>query len=94
MAIVSIREAKNKLAELGHRAESGERIIVTRHGKPAFELVPPQKKGGLNLEAGAEYLRSIGIEPRGSWISPDFDAPLPEDFLLQPLPEPAPRKLG
>jgi prevent-host-death family protein len=94
MATVSLREAKDRLSELGHRAEAGERIIVTRHGKPAFELVPMQKKGGLDLEAGEAYLRSKGIEPRESWIAPDFDDPLPEDFLLHPLPEPPPRKIG
>jgi antitoxin (DNA-binding transcriptional repressor) of toxin-antitoxin stability system len=94
MITVSIREAKNKLTELARRVEAGERIIVTRHGKPVLEMVQPTRKGGLNLEAGEAYLRSKGIEPRESWISPDFDDPLPEDFLLQPLPESPPRKLG
>jgi antitoxin (DNA-binding transcriptional repressor) of toxin-antitoxin stability system len=74
--------------------EAGESITVTRNGKPVLELVPHRKRGGLNLEAGEAYLRSKGIEPGESWISPDFDDPLPEDFLLNPLPEPSSRKLG
>ena len=85
MATVSLREAKDRLSELGHRAEAGERIIVTRHGKPAFELVPMQKKGGLDYEAGEAYLKSKGITRKESWIADDFDDPLPEDFLITPI---------
>ena len=35
-------EAKNKLAELLDRAEHGEEIIITRHGKPVARLGPVQ----------------------------------------------------
>ncbi len=87
MATVSLREAKDKLSELGHRAEAGERIIVTRHGKPAFELAPTQKKGGLDLEAGDRWLLARGLKRPVIWMADDFDDPLPEDFLLHPLPE-------
>ncbi len=85
MTTVSIREAKNKLTELGRRAEGGERIVVTRHGRPAFELVPLQRKGGINYEAGEAYLKSKGITRTESWIAADFDDPLPEDFLITPI---------
>ena len=33
-------EAKNKLGMLLDRVESGEEIIITRHGKPVARLVP------------------------------------------------------
>jgi prevent-host-death family protein len=82
---VSIREAKNKLLELGRRAEAGERIIVTRHGKPAFELNPVRKTKGIDWEAGERWLRSQGITRKQGWIAPDFDDPLPEDFLITPI---------
>ncbi len=36
-------EAKNKLAELLDRAENGEEIIITRHGKQVARLLPIQK---------------------------------------------------
>lgn len=86
MNTVSIREAKNRLTELARLVEAGERITVTRHGKPAFDLVPHQpRKGGINWEAGEAYLRSKGITRVRSWISPDFDDPLPEDFLITPI---------
>ncbi len=42
---VAVREAKNRLSALGNKAHSGERIIVTRNGKPWFDLVPHERKG-------------------------------------------------
>ena len=86
MSTISIKEAKDRFAELGRRAESGETIVVTRHGKPVFELNPHKRKGGLDMEAGRRYLDSIGVKDPFPYIADDFDDPLPEDFLLRPLP--------
>ena len=86
MSTVSIKEAKNRLTELARRVEQGETVVVTRNGKPVFDLVPHRKKGGVNLEAGWAYLRSKGITSPVPYIAPDFDDPLPEDFLITPLP--------
>jgi prevent-host-death family protein len=84
MSTVSIREAKNKLTELARRVEGGETIIVTRNGKPVFDLVPHKPKGGINWEAIEEFKKKHGIESLFPYIAEDFDDPLPEDFLLQP----------
>ena len=82
---VSIKEAKNRLSELLHRAEKGETVVLTRHGKPVADLVPHSpKKGGINWEALAEYKRKHGIEKFVDFIPDDFDDPLPEDFLITP----------
>jgi len=86
MKTVSIRDAKKRLTELAREVEGGETIVVTRNGRPVFDLVPHQKRGGLNLEAGQAYLRSKGITTTEMYIADDFDDPLPEDFLLRPLP--------
>lgn len=85
MSTVSIREAKNRLTELARLVEKGERVTVTRHGKPVFDLVPHEQKGGINWEAGEAYLKSKGVVRRQGWIAPDFDDPLPEDFLITPI---------
>lgn len=37
---VSLYEAKTHLSELGERAANGEEIVVTKHGKPRFRIVP------------------------------------------------------
>ena len=87
MTVVSMKEAKNRLTALARLAEEGETVVVTRHGKPVFEMVPYRKKGGLNLEALAAFKREHGIDKFVEYISDDFDDPLPEDFLLRPLPD-------
>lgn len=90
MKTVSIREAQSRLDELAQDVEQGETVIVTRDGKPAFDLVPhqelPKKKGGIDLDAIQAHLRARGITNPVPYISDDFDDPLPEDFLLRPLP--------
>lgn len=86
MKTVSIRDAKNRLTELAREVEEGETIVVTRNGRPVFDLVPHKKRGGLNLAAGETYLRSKGVKNPVPFIADDFDDPLPEDFLLHPLP--------
>jgi prevent-host-death family protein len=88
MKTVSIRDAKNRLTELAREVENGETVVVTRNGRPVFDLVPHKPRGGLNLEAGQAYLRSKGITNPVPFIADDFDDPLPEDFLFRPLPEP------
>jgi hypothetical protein len=40
----------------------------------------------MNLEAIRAYKRSRGIVSVVAFIADDFDDPLPEDFLLRPLP--------
>lgn len=91
MKTVSIREAQDRLDELAHDVEQGEIVTVTRNGKPVLDLVPHQepekKKGGINWEAGQAYLRARGITNPVPYIADDFDDPLPEDFLIRPLPE-------
>jgi len=87
MTTVSIKDAKNRLTELARLVENGETIVVTRNGKPVFDLVPHRPKGGVNLEAGRKFLRERGVDKFFSYVAEDFDDPLPEDFLLRPLPE-------
>ena len=37
---VTVAEAKAKLAEIIRRAEGGEEIVLTRHGRPVARLSP------------------------------------------------------
>lgn len=84
---ISIKEAKNRLSELIRLAEAGETVIITRDGKPVADLtVHKEKKRGLDLEALREYKRKHGIGRVVEYIAPDFDDPLPEDFLIRPFP--------
>ena len=40
MVRVSVSEAKAQLTELVRRAEAGDEIVLTRHGRPTVRLVP------------------------------------------------------
>jgi len=74
---VSLYEAKTHLSELGERASRGEQIVVTKHGKPRFVLMPVPREHarpmpgtvpltGL-LEAERESIESV------DWSAPDVD---------------------
>ena len=86
---ISAKEAKNKFSELLDRAEAGETVVVTRHGKVVANLVPPpEKKGGINFAAGQAFLKERGLTHAVIYIAPDFDDPLPEDYLITPTTDP------
>ena len=69
---VNIHEAKTNFSKLLARVSAGEEVIIARAGKPIARLVPiterPQK-------------RVPGSAKGRVFISPDFDAPLPESVL-------------
>ncbi len=67
---VSVAEAKAKFSELIKRAEAGEEIVVTRHGKAVARVMPPEPEQAL--------LPRIGALKGKIWIADDFDAPLDE----------------
>ncbi len=82
---ISVKDAKNQLSELLHRVEAGEKIILTRHGKPVVELHPhEQKRAGIKFEVLEAIKKELGVDKLVTYISPDFDDPLPEDFLITP----------
>jgi prevent-host-death family protein len=85
MPTVSIKEAKNRLTALARRVEKGETVVVTRNGKPIFDLVPHRQKGGIKVKAVTAFKRKHGIRAVVTRIADDFDTPLPEDFLLRRL---------
>lgn len=57
MKQVGAFEAKNKLSELLDLAESGEEVVITRHGKEVARLVPP--KGHHNVEEAREAAKRL-----------------------------------
>ena len=46
----------------------------------------PHRPKGLRLEAIEEFKREREIDTVVDFIADDFDDPLPDDFLLRPLP--------
>ena len=68
---ISIAQAKARFAELVKRAESGEEIVITRHGKPVVSMAPTDAK-----PENAPSL--IGALAGKIWIADDFDELGPE----------------
>ena len=55
MQTVTIAQAKDQLSSLIHAVESGEEVVLTRHGKPVARLVAeqPVPLSGAEREAQA-----------------------------------------
>jgi prevent-host-death family protein len=69
---VNIHEAKTHLSRLLARVAAGEEITIARAGRPVARLVP----------AAEPAPRSLGFDAGRVVIPDDFNAPLPEDVLM------------
>lgn len=86
MKHVSIKQAKDTLPALVREVEGGARVIITRNGKPVAEVVPAQKRRGINWDAIEDWKKELGVDSLVTYIAPDFDEALSEDFLSTPGP--------
>ena len=72
---LALREAKARLSELVAAARNGERVIVTKHGRPAVELVRCERRGGIDFDKLEAARKRLGIEgDRQTWPR-EFDDP-------------------
>jgi prevent-host-death family protein len=75
---VSVSDAKAQLTELVRRAETGEEIVLTRHGRSAVRLVPVAARVGR--DARARLLESVRAAAAGK-AAPGAGAAQSHDFL-------------
>ncbi len=61
MTEVGAYEAKTHLPALLRRVEEGERIVITRHGVPVAELVPPGGGSWMSAHEAVAQIRSFGV---------------------------------
>jgi prevent-host-death family protein len=54
MSEIPVFEAKTRLSELLARAQQGETLTITRHGKPMARLVAAEQGASYGAGAGAE----------------------------------------
>jgi prevent-host-death family protein len=61
----SVVDAKNNLSDLIARAERGEEVVITRHGRPVVEIRPvtPARAGRPMTQADLDWLDSVRIDP-------------------------------
>ena len=62
---LALREAKARLSELVVAAQNGERVVITKHGEPAVELVRCRGRGGIDFDKLEAMRRRLGIEGDG-----------------------------
>ncbi len=60
---LAITKAKARLSELVTAAQNGERVVITKNGEPAVELVDcaKRRKGGIDWEKWDEDCRRLGF---------------------------------
>jgi prevent-host-death family protein len=59
----SVVDAKNNLSDLISRAESGEEVVITRHGVPVAEIRPIRPSPRKLNQADFDWLDSAPIDP-------------------------------
>jgi prevent-host-death family protein len=69
--MVNVQEAKTHFSKLLDRVEKGERITVTRAGKPVAKLIPADKPalGALPPEDPLRNLDKLGFAGPRRWLS-------------------------
>jgi prevent-host-death family protein len=62
MSSHSIAETKDKLSELIDRAEKGEDVVITRHGRPVVRLAPVSPTARRMTDADLDWIakRRVG----------------------------------
>ena len=75
---ISVTEAKAQLTDLVRRAESGDEIVLTRHGQAAVRLVPVRP--ALDSTARRELLEAVR-RSGGARAAAGSDAARSQDFL-------------
>ncbi|MCH4892023.1 type II toxin-antitoxin system prevent-host-death family antitoxin [Sphingomonas sp. SFZ2018-12] len=76
---LSIREARARFSEAIAAAERGERVVITRHGKPVVELAIPRSDpvdapAFLDRLAHARTVAGLAIVDENPW-PPEMDDP-------------------
>lgn len=69
MSTIGAYEAKTHLSELLDRVERGERLTITRHGKPVALLVPVPGAPDRTVD---EAIQDILAERRGRRLGPEL----------------------
>lgn len=81
MTHVPLSQAKAQLTDLVRRAERGERVVLTRHGKEVVRLAPVRRHGhGKTPEEKLRIIREIQESAKGKFPA-DFDSARAADFL-------------
>jgi prevent-host-death family protein len=59
MERIGIYDARSKLSELIERVQSGEEVVLTRHGEPVARLVPEKRRRKRSRAAAVARIRAL-----------------------------------
>jgi len=59
MERIGIYDARSKLSELIERVQSGEEVVLTRHGEPVARLVPEKRRRKPSRAAAVARIRAL-----------------------------------
>lgn len=69
MSEIGIYEAKTHFPKLIKRVQQGERITITKHGKPVADLVPTERKDRAAQREAVNDLLELRDELRARGVS-------------------------
>jgi len=72
---MALREAKARLSELVAEACRGERVVITKYGRPVVELVRCERRGGIDFDKLEEDRRRLGLIGDGEGWPEEFNDP-------------------
>lgn len=75
MSTITLQDLAHDPAALLDRVEAGERVLVTRGGRPVAEVRP--------VTPARLTPRPFGLAAGAFAVPDDFDAPLPDDVLRE-----------
>lgn len=83
---VSVRELRNHTARVISAVESGERVVLTVHGRPVADVVPhgqrSERRPTERLLADLDGVRDLAAELDIASPAEDFDVALTTDDML------------
>jgi antitoxin (DNA-binding transcriptional repressor) of toxin-antitoxin stability system len=85
MSIVPVEEIERDPSRYLSQVEAGEKLVLTRGGKPIAEITPVSPAADRSPDTEdvplESELRPVGLAEGLFVEAPDFDEPLPEDLL-------------
>lgn len=72
---IALREAKARLSALVTAAQNGERVVITKRGEPAVEIVQCRGRGGIDFDKLAAARKFVGLAGDGERWPQEFNDP-------------------
>lgn len=72
---IAVRDAKARLSELIAAAQAGERVVITKNGQPAVEIVRVRRRGAVDFGKLKAARARLGLKRDGPGWPAEFDDP-------------------